>query len=707
MRSARVQISLRRIGIARVLLLIPFAVLGIRAAHLSVDERGIARGENQTQRILELAPGRGAIVDSSGAELALSIESPSIYAIPSSIDDIDVAATRLAPILGWKRQQLIDRMRNRQTFFFVARWVTPERAQQVLDLGLAGVGVLDEPRRIYPHRHLAAQLVGFANIDGEGVRGIEEQEDDWLRGSARRIPVERDARGRKLWIGGDSQWSTTGGDVALTIDATLQAQAEEALRETIVSSGARGGIVVVMDPWTGDILALAENPSFDPNDFRNLDFASTRSRAFADAIDPGSTMKTFLIAAALEEGSIQLGDIVDCGDGSFRIPGKTIHDHDPNGELTPAGILRVSSNIGAVKIAYQLGRAAHYQALRRFGFGSATNSRFPGESAGLLRHWKKWMPVDHATIAYGQGINVTPIQLAAATSALANGGLWVQPRLVSARRPPGGDWHSSRPEPGHRVVREETAAAVLEMLEGVVSTDGTGSLAGLKGIRVGGKTGTPQKYDRESKTFSQNRHEAWFMGVVPADAPKLVIVVRVDEARRPAHTGGATAAPLFARVAASQLTRYGIFTEPERRVAQPRPTVAIAQNQPLPSVSAAPKKPAPEPQPRNAHPAQLTSAHSSKPNAVRASEPNATSPSEPTVIERLTSLGDRVLLPDFRGRTVAEVRQMTAGRIDVTITGQGRAVAQRPPPGTVFALNSGPVTIRFEAQSTASGEGAI
>ena len=697
MRSARVQISLRRIGIARILFLIPFVVLGIRAAHLSVDERGITRGEDQTRRVLKLPPGRGAIVDSSGAELALSVESPSIYAIPSSIDDVDVAAAKLAPILGWKRQKLADRMRARRSFFFLSRWVTPERAQQVLDLGLAGVGVIDEPRRIYPHRNLGAQLVGFANIDGEGVRGIEEQEDDWLRGLARRIPVERDARGRKLWIGGDSQWSTKGGDIALTIDATLQAQAEEALRETIATTGARGGIVVAMDPWTGDILTLAENPGFDPNHFRSLDFASTRSRAFEDAIDPGSTLKTFLIAAALEEGTLQVGDIVDCEDGSFKIPGKTIHDHHPNGELTPAGILRVSSNIGAVKVAYELGRAAHYRALRRFGFGSVTNSGFPGESAGLLRPWKKWMPVDHATIAFGQGINVTPIQLAAATSALANGGLWVQPRIVSARRPPGGDWHSSRPEPGRRVVREETADAILEMLEGVVSPDGTASLAGLKGIRVGGKTGTPQKYDSAAKTFSPDRYESWFMGVVPADAPKLVIVVRVDEPRRPAHTGGATAAPLFARVAAAQLRRYGIFTEPERRRAEPRPTVAIARSEPLPSVSAAPKEPAPRPP--AAHPAQ--------PRAARAPQPSSAHPSQPTAVERLTSLGDRVLLPDFRGRTVAEVKQMTAGRIDVKISGQGRAVAQRPPPGTIFALTGGPVTIRFEAQSTASGEGEI
>jgi cell division protein FtsI (penicillin-binding protein 3) len=696
MRSPRAQISLRRIGIARVVLIIPFFALGIRAAHLSVEERGVARGEVQTRRVLEIAPGRGAVVDASGAELALTVESPSIYAIPSAIDDIDAAAARLAPILGWKRQRLLHRMRGRNSFLFLARWVTPERAQRVRDLGLAGVGVVDEPRRIYPHRQLAAGVVGFANIDGEGVRGIEQQEDAWLRGTLRRISVERDARGRKLWIGGDSQWDTAGGDVALTIDATLQAQAEEALRETISTSGARGGIVVVMDPWTGNILTLAESPDFDPNDFRNLDFASTRSRAFADAMDPGSTLKTFLIAAALEEGAIQLDDRIDCENGSFQVPGKLIRDHHPNGELTPAEVLQVSSNIGAVKIAYELGRAAHYRALRRFGFGGVTNSRFPGESAGVLRPWKKWKPVDHATIAYGQGINVTPIQLAAATSALANGGLWVQPRLVAARRAPGGDWRSSRLEPGHRVIREETADAILEMLEGVVSPEGTGSLAGLKGIRVGGKTGTPQKYDPDSQTFAQDRYEAWFMGVVPVDAPKLVVVVRVDEARRPAHTGGATAAPLFARVAAAQLTRYGIFTEPERVRGQPRPTLAVARNESLPPVSAEPAKPAPRNKPSAARPPQ--------PNTARASSPK---PAQPTTVERLASLGDRVLLPDFHGRTVDEVKQMTAGRIQVKLSGRGRAVSQQPPPGTIFALDSGPVTIRFETQVAMGGGGEI
>jgi cell division protein FtsI (penicillin-binding protein 3) len=524
--------------------------------------------------------------------------------------------------------------------------------------------------------------VGFANIDGLGVRGIEQLENDWLRGMARRIPVERDALGRLLWMGGEENWNTAGGDIALTIDARLQAETEAALSETVAATGARGGVVVVMDPWTGDVLTLAENPGFDPNQFRNLNFASTRSQAFLDAVDPGSTLKTFLVAAALDAGAIQLSDVFDCENGSFRVPGKTIRDFKPHGRLSVADILRVSSNIGAVKIAYLLGPAAHYQALRQFGFGSTTNSQFPGESAGLLRSWKNWKPVDHATIAYGQGINVTPIQLASATSALANGGLWVQPRLVAARRAPGRSWHSTRPEAVRRVLREETAAAVLEMLEGVVSSGGTGSRAALKDVRVGGKTGTSQKYDPEAGTFSVDRFEAWFIGIVPVDDPKLAIVVGVDEPKRPAHTGGATAAPLFARVAAAQLTRYGIFTEPQRRGVVRAPEVRVARTAPLPPVSAAPAKTVSRPQPA------------------------APSRPRPAVVEKLVGLDDRVLLPDFRGLTVAEVRQMTAGgQLEVKISGEGHAVTQEPPPGTVFALNGTPVRIRFEARRAASGEG--
>jgi cell division protein FtsI (penicillin-binding protein 3) len=384
--------------------------------------------------------------------------------------------------------------------------------------------VLHEPRRTYPQKQLAAQIVGFANIDGVGVRGIEQQEDDWLRGTARWLPAERDARGRLLISGGGQQWSTAGGDIALTLDATLQAEAEAALREAVEQTGAQGGVAISMDPHSGDILALAEVPAFDPNHFRSLEYKGTRSRAFLDAAEPGSTLKAFLVAAALEKRAVTGEDRFDCENGSFRVPGKTIRDAHPHGVLSTAEILRVSSNIGATKIARALGAHAYHEMLRRFGFGASTQSGFPDESAGVLRPWRRWTDVDHATIAFGQGVNVTAIQLAAATAALANGGHWVRPRLVAARRAADGSWRPTEPERVRRVVSPETAAAVMAMLERSAGPEGTGRRAALRGVRIAGKTGTAQKFDRESGRYAQDRFRAWFIGTAPADEPKLVIV---------------------------------------------------------------------------------------------------------------------------------------------------------------------------------------
>jgi cell division protein FtsI (penicillin-binding protein 3) len=694
MRSPRVQISRSRLGIARALMLIPFAILALRAAHLSVDERGLSRGIVQTQRTMKLAAERGAILDAAGVELALSVDSPSIYAIPSSLRDLDTAVERLAPVLGWREETLRERLQGRSSFGFLSRWVTPERARRVEALGLRGIGVVDEPRRVYPHRRLGAQLIGFANIDGAGVRGVEQQEDEWLRGVERRIPVERDARGRLLWMTGSHSWDTSGGDIALTIDATLQAAAERALNETVEARKALGGVVIVMDPWTGDILTLAENPGFDPNQFRKLHFPATRSRAFHDALDPGSTMKAFLVAAALEIGSLSGDDLFDCENGAFRVPGKTIRDHHPHGMLDPATILQVSSNIGAVKIAYQIGPSAHFEMLARFGFGHSTQSRFPEESAGVMRPWQDWQPVDHATIAFGQGINVTPIQLAAATAALANGGTLMQPRLVSGRRAPSGDWHATPVSRVRRVVSERTARDILQMLEGVVDPDGTASRAGLRGVRVAGKTGTAQKWDVAAKTYSQDRYGAWFIGVVPADDPKLAIVVAIDEPARPRHTGGAAAAPLFARVAADHLSRFGIRTTPQRRRADPTPTET-------PTLLVADSD-------RDRKDAALPRVSAPPPSAGQPRTRRSTAPMQ-TPIRRgaeFAQLDDRILLPDFLGLTVAEVRQITAeGPLTVQISGRGRAVQQDPPPGSIVALGTNRVQIRFESATPARREG--
>ncbi len=669
-----------RLAVVRTLLLLVFVALAARAAHLSViEQRGARRGVAQTQRTLELAPERGIIFDRSRVELALSVDAPSIYALASVRDDWRGSAQKLAPLLGMPEASLEQRLRERRSFGFLARWVAPNTAEKVRALDLPGVGVLEEPRRVYPHRALGASILGFSNIDGIGVRGLEQREDDWLRGSARRVPVERDAAGRLLMGALDEPWNTSGGDLALSIDAHMQADAESALAEAVERSGARGGVVVSMDPRTGDILALAEAPGFDPNRFREFDFASTRSRAFLDAAEPGSTLKAFLIAGALESGSIATDELFDCEEGAFRVPGKTIRDHRPHGLLSVADILRVSSNIGAVKIAYQIGRRTHYNMLRGFGFGEVTRSGFPEESTGLLRSWMRWGALDHATIAYGHGINVTPVQLARALAALANGGMLVEPRLVTARRPPGGEWQATPVQVTRRVVSEQTASTVMSMLAGVVSHDGTGRDAGLRGVSVAGKTGTAQKWEAEKHRYSSQRFVAWFMGAVPADHPRIVIVAALDEPARPAHTGGASAAPLFARVAAAQLTEFGIHTVPQRPVA-PRVEAAevlIAEvetperiEMPIPAAAEAAFEP-----PSAAAPAL------------------AAAPRKLPEIERL---GGSIFLPDLTGLSVAEVRKITAGdALTVEITGSGWVVSQDPSPGTVLQRDGQPLRLRL------------
>jgi cell division protein FtsI (penicillin-binding protein 3) len=729
MRSLGAGVGTRRILVARILLILPFLALSIRAAHLSVDERGIERGDRQTNRTLALAPERGVIYDRNGSELVLSIDAPSIYANPSAIRDVPGTARQLAKVLGRNRKKVADRISGTRSFTFVSRWVTEEQAERIKDLGLDGIGVVYEPRRVYPHGTMAASLIGFTNIDGFGVRGLEQQMDDWLRGTALRLPAERDARGRLLIDAGKERWSTAGGDVALTLDAAFQADAEAALRRAVAATGARGGVAISLDPHTGDILAMAEAPGFDPNHFRDFDYRATRSQGFLDASEPGSTMKAFLMAAALENGTITPDDRYDCEDGEFKVPGSTIHDSHPHGELSASEILQVSSNIGATKIAFALGPRAHSDALKRFGFGNATGIGFPGESAGVLRPWQKWRPLDHATIAFGQGITTTPIQIAVATAALANGGEWVQPRLVAATRVARGRWQPTRIAARRRVVRPDVAAAVVTMMERVVEPGGTAKRAALRGVRVAGKTGTAQKLDIETGTYADDRFVAWFIGIVPADDPKLVIVAGIDEPRRPLHTGGAAAAPLFAHMAASQLARFGIMTEPGSDAPAPSPAPALqtlTADIATPSPAAAPVSEVVAPVAMRhaidvaAAPASVTaaaaSAAPSRPAVAVAKQPtrkpstrkkpSRTSPSQ--VAKQLAPIGDRMLLPDFRGLTQAEVRKITANsELGVKMSGRGRAVAQEPPAGTIVGASQALVFIYFEDASATepAGEG--
>jgi len=671
MRSEDLGRSGLRLRVACAALLGCFALLAVRAAELSmIDPRGAARAEKQTAATLRLPAARGLIVDRAGAELAVTVSVPSVYAIRTLISDPQATARAIAAVLRTDAASVRKRLDQDAPFTYVKRWVSREQADAIRALGLPGVGIVSEPRRAYPQRELAGRVLGFANIDGQGARGIEQKEDSWLRGKAQLLTVERDAHGQLLVTSGLDPRSAAGGDVILTLDAALQAEIDASLEETIAATGARGGIVVSMDPRTGDILALSERPGFDPNQFRTTPFAATRCGAFLDAVEPGSALKPYVVAAALQHGALSEDERIDCEQGRFRIRGKTLRDRKPFGVMDLAGVLRVSSNICAAKIGFEVGPEAQFETLRRFGFGAATGSGFPDESAGLLRSWRKWREVDHATISYGQGIGITAVQLAAATAALANRGLWLQPRLVAARREAGGSWRALEPAPGRRAVRAEVADAVLRMMETVVSSEGTGRLAALRGVGVAGKTGTAQKLDAATGTYSTKSYLAWFTGVAPADDPRIVIVVMLDEPAGLAHTGGATAAPLFARVAAAQLVRHGILTRPEL----PLPRTASAQ----PDRDHAEERVRAEgaPTPRTSRPS-------------RGEEETQPGP-------MIATLHNRVLLPDFIGLSTDEVRRATTGiGLEVEMLGRGRAVSQYPAPGTILAGSTRRVSVRF------------
>lgn len=650
-----------RLRIAEAIVLGAFLVLTLRAAHLTLlGDRGEQRGESQLVTGLSLPPERGSIVDRRGAELAMTVAVPSIYAVPGEVADPAATAKELAALFHVDAKRTLERLQQKRAFVYVDRWVDAAAVAKLKERGgIAGVGIVEEPRRAYPFGPLGSSLIGFANIDGVGVRGIEQQENAWLLGRPRRVTVERDARGQLLLGPGLDRTATSGGDVALTIDAALQAETEAALIAGVEMARAKGGFVVALDPHTGDILALAEAPRFDPNQFRDLKYPETRARSFTDAVEPGSTFKTFLIAAALEAGVVKPSEVFDLRGGIY-VPGKQIKDLHPRPSLDVSGILRHSSNVGSVKIAQRLGPAAHYDILRLFGFGQRTGAAFPDESTGLLRHYKYWRPVDHATVAFGQGVSVTALQLAAATAALANDGVWLRPRLVRGHRRPDGEWEAAPPAEAKRAVSAETAAKMLTMMEGVVIGEGgTGKRAQLTGLRVGGKTGTAQKLDTKSGRYAQDKYIGWFLGVAPLDDPRVAIVVGIDEPKG-VHTGGAVAAPVFARVASALLTHMGVATEPVLEPnGQPRVRTAAKPAAPaLPAVSAAPKK--------------LAAA-------------------DVVVLDE-----GRLLVPDLHGKTLAEVKQITSGvPVELEVMGRGRAVAQEPVPGTVLPTGRTRLRVRF------------
>jgi cell division protein FtsI (penicillin-binding protein 3) len=532
-----------------------FFAVGKRAFTLQVGESERLRtmAEEQYLREVELPSRRGRILDRNGAELASTADVDSIYCNPRRFSDAREASRKLAHVLDLDRHELEKKLSQRRFFAWVKRKVTPDEVAAVKALALPGIAFAREPRRFYPNRTLAATVMGLAGSDGRGLDGVELALDKQLRGTTSSVVGIRDALGRELAIDATTDAASgAGSDAVLTIDRYLTFVTERAIADGAARTHAKAVVSVVMDPGSGEILAMASVPSYNPNDPGAVAESGARNRAITDAYEPGSTMKTFTIASALDAGVVRADDRFDCLMGKMMVGKYSIHDTHPHGVLTAAEVFKFSSNIGATKIARRLGREGLWEALGRFGFGRPTGVGLPGERAGVVRPVEKWGDIGFANVSFGQGLTVTPLQMVAGVSAIAAGGVYHAPRIVSRIVQPDGSVETPTLAEDRRVMSESAARTMLGIMRGVTEKGGTAQQAALDGYLVGGKTGTAQKVSNGH--YDPDKWVSSFVGVVPADAPRLVIIVIVDEPQG-GHLGGVVAAPIFKEIAEPAL-RY-------------------------------------------------------------------------------------------------------------------------------------------------------
>lgn len=530
-------------------------VLVWRAVDLHVLDKAFLQrqGDARHLRVVSIPAHRGMVLDRHGEPLAISTPVESVWAHPGELLKARARMPELAELLDMDRQWLERTLVERQerAFVYLRRHVDPGLAARVTALEVPGVGLQREYGRYYPLGEVTAQLLGVTNIDDVGQEGLELAYDEWLRGTPGSKRVIRDRLGRVVENLGSIGEPQPGRDLVLSIDRRIQYLAYRELKTAVQRHRARGGSAVVLDARSGEVLAMVNQPSVNPNNRGERRGDGFRNRAVTDVFEPGSSLKPFTIAAALESGQYAPGAQIDTAPGVLRVAGGTVRDVRNHGRIDLTTVLTRSSNVGASKIALSLPPADLWAVLDRLGFGNPGRSGFPGESAGLLKHHSRWQPLDHATLAFGYGVSVTALQLAQAYSVLAADGVW-RP-IAFLRHAP------ETAAPAQQVLSPETAQAVRNMLEGVVAPGGTGARAQVPGYRVSGKTGTVKKVGAEG--YSPDRYQSIFAGMVPAGDPRLVMVVTVDEPRGDAYYGGEVAAPIFARVMAGALPLLDIAPE--------------------------------------------------------------------------------------------------------------------------------------------------
>ncbi len=625
-----------------VFFLIAFAGLTVRAFQLQIVENGRlkARASDQYRKTIDILPERGEIYDRNLNELAISMEVDSVYAQPSMIEDRRTAAEAVSSIVSVDAGSVYKRLRDKSSFVWLKRQIDMPETERSIVRGIRGVGLLKERKRFYPAPQLASNMIGFVGYDSIGLEGLEWRYNNYLRGEGMKIAGLRDARGKEMvFDDGDVSHASKGSSLILTLDRTIQYIAEKELLKAATNANAKAGIAIVMDPSNGEILAMASYPTFDPNNFRRYRPRDWRNRALTDLYEPGSVFKIFLVAAALEEGVVEPNDIIYCENGGYRVADRIFHDTMKHGWLTVKDIVKYSSNIGAVKLADRLGRSKYYRYINEFGFGKKTGIDLPGEVSGYVRKLQEWSRVTFSTISFGQGISATPIQLITAASAIANKGVLMRPYVVKAVVSPDGEVVKEvHPVIERRVVSEETALEVTEILKRVTKDGGSGERAAISFVDVAGKTGTSQKPDPVNGGYAQGKYISSFLGYAPADSPRLAIIVMIDEPSGDFY-GSTVAAPVFREILKQSMAYMGILPNKGGESIKP---VKLA--------------------------------------AIRRTNDD---------IE-----GGR--MPDFRGKSMRMVLRM-AKRIplEVKVVGSGKAISQRPSPGGKIGRNR-TAEVRFQ-----------
>ena len=638
-----------------------------RLVHLQFSQHEMLadRAKQQQQNALETTALRGELLDRQGKQLARSVNTVSLFLDPKGLDaaSLECTATELSRSLGFKYPDLLKEFREAQAknkrFVWIARRLEADQAEKVTSLGLPGLHSELEPKRYYPNGPLAAHVLGYVGLEGKGFGGVEQFYNSKIAGEPGRLFVERDAQGNAYESYEIA--SKPGQTVVLTIDQTIQHYAEQALSGAIQRSRAKSGTVIVLDPKSGEILALANAPSFDPNDVAAIKPATLSNWALQNIYEPGSTFKIIAFSAALEKNLVKPEDHIDCQMGAITVAGRVVHDHHPFGSLTITEALEKSSNVAAIKLGLRVGDATMYDYIRRFGFGSKTGVELPGETVGIVRKVERWQASSIGSIAIGQEIGVTPVQMVAAFGALANDGVRIAPHLIrEVRNAEGAVVYRAQPEQ-RRVVSAQTATSLRGMLEGVTLT-GTAKKAQLDGYSAAGKTGTAQKIDPKTKAYSSTKFVGSFVGFAPLSNPRVVIIVVIDEPAGAYH-GGDVAAPVFREVA--EVILPGLDVEPDIEVKSAPQFVAQVPEDPEKAAKLREEQEKAEQQRK----ATLPTVDN---NGGRGGE-----------VVYAVGTKNAMLMPDLRGRSVRDVaRTCQQLGLQVEARGEGKVFKQSPAAGT-------------------------